>query len=84
MTIAEAKILAKLLPIRIDASNISGLCSNLSALMAPLEPLERFLNLTLFDAIMPVSDPDEKAEKIRSTNNAKNKKEIELVLKKKL
>jgi len=33
---------------------------------------------------MPVSDPDEKAEKIRSKNNAKNKKEIELVLKKKL
>ena len=84
MTIAEAKILAKLLPIRIDASNTSGLCSNLSALMAPLEPLERFLNLTLFDAIIPVSDPDEKAEKIRSTNNAKNKKEIELVLKEKL
>ena len=84
MTIAEAKILAKLLPIRIDASNTSGLCSNLSALMAPLEPLERFLNLTLFDAIMPVSDPDEKAEKISRTNNAKNKKEIESVLKKTL
>jgi hypothetical protein len=52
--------------------------------MAPLEPLERFLNLTLFDAIIPVSDPDEKAEKISSTNNAKNKKEIESVLKKTL
>jgi|TARA_B100001142_G_scaffold247379_1_gene247089 hypothetical protein len=33
---------------------------------------------------MPVSDPDEKAEKISSTNSAKNKKEIELVVKKKL
>ena len=84
VTIAEAKILAKLLLIKIDASNTSGLCSNLRALMAPLEPLERFLNFTLFDAIIPVSDPDEKAEKISSTNNAKNKKEIESVLKKTL
>ena len=79
MTNAEAKILAKLLPIKIDASNTSGLCSNLRALMAPLEPLAIFLNLTLFDAIIPVSEPDENAEKISSTKRAKNKKEIELV-----
>jgi len=37
--------------------------------------------LILFDAIIPVSDPDENAEKINSTNSARNKKEIELVLK---
>tara|TARA_Y100001970_G_scaffold253857_1_gene329016 strand:+ start:11865 stop:11999 length:135 start_codon:yes stop_codon:yes gene_type:complete len=43
-----------------------------------------FLNLTLLDAIIPVSEPDEKAEKINSTNSAKNRKEIELVLKKNL
>jgi hypothetical protein len=73
-----------LLPIKIDASNTSGLCSNLRALMAPLEPLDRFLSLILFDAIIPVSDPDEKAEKINNTNSAKNKKEIELVFKKSL
>jgi len=47
-----------------------------------LEPLDIFLNLILFEAIIPVSDPDEKAEKINSTNSARNKKEIELVLKK--
>ena len=84
MTNAEAKILAKLLPIKIDASNTSGLCSNLRALMAPLEPLAIFLNLTLFDAIIPVSEPDENAENINKTNSARNRKEIELVLKKNL
>ena len=52
--------------------------------MAPLELLDRFLSLILFDAIIPVSDPDEKAEKINNTNSAKNKKEIELVFKKSL
>ena len=43
-----------------------------------------FLNLTLFEAIIPVSEPDENAEKIKSTNNARNNKEIELVFKKDL
>jgi len=43
--------------------------------------LDRFLSLILFDAIIPVSDPDEKAEKIKSSANAANKKEIELVIK---
>ena len=84
MTSAEAKILAKLLPIKIDASNTSGLCSNLRALMAPVESLAIFLNLTLFDAIIPVSEPDENAENINKTNSARNRKEIELVLKKNL
>tara|TARA_B100000902_G_scaffold42562_1_gene50329 strand:+ start:2314 stop:2454 length:141 start_codon:yes stop_codon:yes gene_type:complete len=46
--------------------------------------LDIFLNLTLFEAIIPVSEPDENAEKISSTNKARNKKEIELVFKKKL
>ncbi len=40
-----------------------------------------FLNLTLFEAIIPVSEPDENAEKINSTISTRNKKEIELVLK---
>jgi len=31
------------------------------------------------DAIIPVSDPDEKAEKINSTISARNKKDRELV-----
>jgi hypothetical protein len=84
VTNAEAKILAKLLPIKIDASNTSGLCSNLRALMAPLESLAIFLNLTLFDAIIPVSEPDENAENINKTNSARNRKEIELLVKENL
>ena len=81
VTIAEAKILAKLLPIKIEDSKISGLCRSLRALLAPLASLERLRNLILLDAIIPVSDPDEKAEKINSTNSDRNKKEIEFVLK---
>jgi hypothetical protein len=81
VTIAEAKILAKLLPIKIEDSKISGLCRSLRALLAPLASLERLRNLILLDAIIPVSDPDEKAEKINSTNSDRNKKEIELLLK---
>jgi|TARA_B100000965_G_C19265762_1_gene615031 hypothetical protein len=82
VTIAEANMLAKLLPIKIEDSKISGLCKSLRALLAPLASLERLRNLILLDAIIPVSDPDEKAEKISRTNTARNKKEIELVLKK--
>ena len=74
-------MLAKLLPIKKDESKISGLWSNFRALLAPFASLDKFLNLILFDAIIPVSDPDENAEKINSTNSARNKKEIELVLK---
>ena len=84
VTIAEANMLAKLLPIKIEDSKISGLCKSLRALLAPLASLERFRNLILLDAIIPVSEPDEKAENINSTNSAKNRKEIELVLKKNL
>lgn len=76
--------MAKLLLIKIDESKISGLCSNFRALLAPLESLDKFLNFILFDAIIPVSDPDEKAEKINSTHSAINKKEIEFVLKENL
>ena len=72
-------MLAKLLLIRIDESNISGLWRSLNALFAPFASLDKLRNLTLFDAIIPVSEPDENAEKISSTKRAKNKKEIELV-----
>ena len=78
VTIAEARMLAKLLLIRIDESNISGLWSSFNALFAPFASLDKLRNLTLFDAIIPVSEPDENAEKISSTKRAKNKKEIEL------
>tara|TARA_X000000368_G_scaffold407304_1_gene386600 strand:- start:1036 stop:1161 length:126 start_codon:yes stop_codon:yes gene_type:complete len=36
------------------------------------------------DAIIPVSEPEENAEKINNTSSAKNKKEIELVPKRNL
>ena len=49
-----------------------------NALLAPFASLDKLRNLTLFDAIIPVSEPDENAEKISSTKRAKNKKEIEL------
>ena len=62
VTIAEANMLAKLLPIKIEDSKISGLCKSLRALLAPLASLERFRNLILLDAIIPVSDPDASAE----------------------
>jgi len=35
--------------------------------------------LTLLDAIIPVSEPEENAEKISSANSADSKKDIELV-----
>ena len=70
---------AKLLPINIDEIRRSGLCSNVKALFAPYAHLDKLLNLTLLDAIIPVSDPDEKAEKIKSTKSARNKKDRELV-----
>ena len=79
VTIADARMFAKLLPINIDERRISGLCSNFRALFAPFAPLDKLRNLTLLDAIIPVSDPDEKAEKIKSTKSARNKKGRELV-----
>ena len=79
VTIAEAKILAKLLLIKIEDSRISGLCKSLRALLAPLASLERLRNLILLDAIIPVSEPEENAEKISSANSADSKKDIELV-----
>ena len=79
VTIADARMFAKLLPINIDESRISGLWSIFKALFAPFVPLDKLRNLTLLDAIIPVSDPDEKAEKIKSTKSARNKKDRELV-----
>jgi hypothetical protein len=68
VTIADAKIFAKLFPTSIADKRISGRFNSFRALAAPFEPLDKFLNLTLFDAIIPVSDPDEKAEKISNTS----------------
>ena len=69
VTTDDARILAKLLPTRIAESRISGRDSNLSALLAPLLFFELWRSLTLLEAIMPVTDQDEKPEKIRRANN---------------
>ena len=79
MTRADARILAKLFPTSIEASKISGLSRSFRALLAPLDFFATFLSLTLLEAIMPVSEPDEKAEKINRTISAVSKKDIELV-----
>ena len=79
VTKAEAKILAKLFPTSIEARRISGLLRSRRAFLAPLDFLDKFLSLTLLDAIIPVSEPEENAEKISSANSADSKKDIELV-----
>jgi hypothetical protein len=81
VTIAEAKIFAKLFPTNIEARRASGLSSNFRARLAPLRFFAKFLNFTLFEAIIPVSDPDEKAEKISNSTNAEIKKDIEVMSK---
>ena len=48
---------------------ISGRCNKFSARLAPLDFFDRFLNFTLFEAIMPVSEPDEKPEKNNKSIN---------------
>ena len=69
VTIDDARIFAKLLPTNIAESNISGRCNKFSARLAPLDFFDKFLNFTLFEAIMPVSEPDEKPEKNNKSIN---------------
>ena len=73
VTTDDARILAKLLPTRIADSRISGRANNLSALLAPLLFFELWRSLTLFEAIMPVSDPEENPEKISNATNKRSK-----------
>jgi hypothetical protein len=74
VTIDEAKILAKLLPINIVANNKSGFLRSFKALFAPLSGFfERFFNLILLAAIIPVSEPEKKALRVSKPNNDKNK-----------
>ena len=47
--------------------------------MAPFDFLDKFRSFILLEAIIPVSEPEENAEKISSTNSAASKKDIELV-----
>jgi|TARA_B110000459_G_C16482166_1_gene434834 hypothetical protein len=62
-----------------EASKVSGRFKSIRALLAPLDFLDKLRSFTLFDAIIPVSDPDEKAENIKSTISADSKKDIEVV-----
>ena len=80
VTNAEARMFAKLFPTRITDNKLSGFASSSKALLEFFWPdFALFLSFILFDAIIPVSEPDENAEKINSTKRAKNKKEIELM-----
>ena len=65
-----------------DARRISCLFRSIRALFAPFDFLDKFRSFTLLEAIIPVSEPEENAEKISSTNSAASKKDIELVPKK--
>ena len=62
-----------------EASKVSGRFKSIRALLAPLDFLDKFRSFTLLEAIIPVSEPEENAEKISSTNSAASKKYIELV-----
>ena len=62
---AEARIFTKLFPIRIIPNNLSGLFNNFSILIAALFfSFARYFKRYLLIAIMLVSDPEKKADKI--------------------
>ena len=62
---AEARIFTKLFPMRIIPNNLSGLLNNFSILMATLFfSFAKYFNRYLLIAIMLVSDPEKKADKI--------------------
>ena len=66
VTNAEARIFAKLFPTRITDNKLSGLDSNSRARFELLLPfLTLFLSFILFEAIIPVSDPEKNAERIK-------------------
>ena len=74
VTIADARIFAKLFPTRMVDSNWSGLLSNSSALLAPLWGfLDKFFSLTLFDAIIPVSEPEKNPLSTKRLNKVVSK-----------
>ena len=59
VTIAEARILAKLFPTKIADNNWSGLLNKLNALLALLlDFFDKFFSLILLAAIVPVSEPE--------------------------
>tara|TARA_B100000941_G_scaffold223796_1_gene166001 strand:+ start:838 stop:1107 length:270 start_codon:yes stop_codon:yes gene_type:complete len=66
VTMADARIFAKLFPTRITDNKLSGLDSNSRARFELLLPfLTLFLSFILFEAIIPVSDPEKNAERIK-------------------
>ena len=62
MTIAEARIFAKLFPTKIVDKSWSGLLRSFNALFAPLSLFffAKFLSFILLAAIIPVSEPEKK------------------------
>ena len=68
VTNAEARIFAKLLPTRITDNKLSGFAKSSRALLEFFWPdFALFLSLILFEAIIPVSEPEKNAD-----NNSKN------------
>ena len=64
VTNAEARIFAKLFPTRITDNKLSGFARSSKALLEFFWPdFALFLSLILFDAIIPVSEPEKKADK---------------------
>ena len=72
VTKAEARMFAKLFPTRITDNKLSGFASSSKALLEFFWPdFALFLSLILFDAIIPVSEPEKNADKI--SNNTIDK-----------
>ena len=76
VTIAEASIFAKLLPTKIAESNWSGFFNNSKERFALFfDFFDRFFNLILFAAIIPVSEPEKNPlsinKKIKTINKIK-------------
>ena len=64
VTNAEARIFAKLFPTRITDNKLSGFARSSKALLEFFWPdFALFLSLILFDAIIPVSEPEKNADK---------------------
>ena len=65
---ADASILTKLFPIKMIPKSLSGLLNSFSILIADLFfSLAKYFNLYLLIAIMLVSEPEKKADKISKT-----------------
>ena len=78
MTIADARMFAKLFPTNIADNNWSGLFRSSIALFALyFDFFDKFFNFILFAAIIPVSEPEKNPLNINNKTNVENKKSNE-------